>query len=268
VLAWLKRPEFAPNVRKAVGWIGQQRNGAGGFGATQSTILALKGLIAYAQANKKTSHAGELHLFVGDQRVAALSFPAGAQDGLSLTVPEPEKLLRPGKNRLRVELTGGNVMPYTLSWSYQTEKPPSAEECPIRLTMRLDRTTVAEGDLVNLMATVENRSPDKGQGMAIAIVGLPAGLTLPEDLKQLTELARLRDDGQKPGPISAWELRGRELVLYWRDLAPGQKIEVPLQLTARVPGEYRGPASRAYLYYNAEQKCWVDPLRVTIQAKQ
>ena len=119
---------------------------------------------------------------------------------------------------------------------------------------------------MNLMVTLDNSSPDKGQGMAVAIVGLPAGLTLPEDLKQLTELARLRDGGQKPGLISAWELRGRELVLYWRDLAPGQKIDVPLQLTGRVPGQYAGPASRAYLYYNADLKCWVDPLRVSISA--
>jgi hypothetical protein len=268
VLAWLKRPEFAPSVRKAVTWIGRQRSGAGGFGATQSTILTLKALIAFTQANKRTVQAGDLRLYVADQRVAALSFPAGTQDVLSLTAPEAEKLLQPGKNPLRIELTGGNVLPYTLSWSYQTEKPPTTEGCPVRLSTRLDRTRVAEGDLVNLRLTLENASPDKGQGMAAAIVGLPAGLTLPEDLRQLTELARLREDGQKPGLISAWELRGRELVLYWRDLAPGQKIEVPLQLTGRVPGEYAGPASRAYLYYNADLKCWVDPLRVTIRAKE
>ena len=32
-----------------------------------------------------------------------------------------------------------------------------------------------------------------------------------------------------------------------------------------VPGEYRGPASRGYFYYNADHKHWVDPVaeRVT-----
>src|SRR5439155_3705203 len=54
ILAWLKsnQPEFTPNVQRAVKWIGQQRGGYGGFGSTQSTILALKALIAYAKANK------------------------------------------------------------------------------------------------------------------------------------------------------------------------------------------------------------------------
>ena len=73
VLGWLKanRPaEFNAAVEKAVKWIGQQRGGYGGFGSTQSTILALKALIAYARANKKTAEAGELTLFVGDVRVA------------------------------------------------------------------------------------------------------------------------------------------------------------------------------------------------------
>jgi hypothetical protein len=103
--------------------------------------------------------------------------------------------------------------------------------------------------------------------MTVAIIGLPAGLTLPEDMKQLKDHCRLREDGAKPGLLSAWEIRGRELILYWRDLAPRQRIEVPIDLMARVPGEYTGPASRAYLYYNADPKNWIKPLQVQIAAK-
>jgi hypothetical protein len=86
-------------------------------------------------------------------------------------------------------------------------------------------------------------------------------------MKQLKEMARLRNNETEPGPISAWETRGRELVLYWRDLGPKQEIQLSLELICRVPGEYRGPASRAYLYYNADHKCWVKPLGIAIQAK-
>ncbi len=270
VLGWLKanRPgDFQRPIQEAVKWIGQQRGGHGSFGSTQSTILALKALIAFTKANKKTAEAGEVRLLVGDAAVDKLRFPAGAQEALVLNLPEPEKHLKPGKNSLRVEMTGDkNVFPYTLSWSYQTLKPLSAEGCPVRLATRLDRQTAVEGETVHLSVTVENTS-DKGQGMAVAIVGLPAGLTLQEDMKQLKEHARLPEDGKKAGLIGAWETRGREVILYWRDLAPKQKIEVPLDLICRVPGEYRGPASRAYLYYNADHKCWVEPLKMSIQAK-
>jgi hypothetical protein len=269
VLGWLKanRPaDFNPPLQKAIRWIGQQRGGYGGFGSTQSTILALKALIAFTIANKKTAEGGELRLSVGGQALAQLEFAAGAQDALVLALPEAEKRLRPGKNTVDIEVTGKNVFPYTLTWSYQTLKPASADGCPVRLQTHLDRATASEGETVHLTVTVEN-SQDKGQGMAVAIVGLPAGLTLPEDMKQLKDHARLRDDGKEKGLISAWETRGREVILYWRDLAPKQKIEVPLDLICRVPGEYSGPASRAYLYYNADLKHWVEPLRVTIKGK-
>ena len=89
-----------------------------------------------------------------------------------------------------------------------------------------------EGETVRLTVTLENVS-GKGQGMAVAIIGLPAGLTLPEDFKQLKDLARLRDNGTKPGVIGAFEVRGRELVLYWRDLAPDAKIDLAVDLICR-----------------------------------
>jgi hypothetical protein len=270
VLGWLKanRPaDFTLPIEKAVKWIGQQRGGFGGFGSTQSTILALKALIAHARANKKTADAGELALSVGDVQVGRQDFPAGAQDAITVEMPDPEKYLKPGSNTVRVRLTGKNSFPYTLTWSYQTLTPVSAEGCAVRLGTKLDRAAADEGQVVHLNVTLENLK-DQGQGMAVAIIGLPAGLSLPEDLKQLKEHARLRDNGTKSGLISMFETRGRELVLYWRDLAPRQKIEVPIDLVCRVPGEYRGPASRAYLYYNADAKHWVEPLSVKVAAKE
>ena len=60
---------------------------------------------------------------------------------------------------------------------------------------------------------------------------------------------------------------GRELVIYWRQLAPKQKIEFNLDLECRVPGDYRGPASRAYLYYNADHKHWIEPIQVMVAPK-
>jgi hypothetical protein len=267
VLGWLKgNPgEFARPLQKAIKWIGQQRGGYGGFGSTQSTILALKALIAYAKANKKTAEAGALQLFVGDKPAGRLDFPAGAADTLTLALPNAEEVLKPGKNAVRVEITGKNAFPHTLTWSYHTLQPASADKCPVKLETKLAKTEAKEGESVRLTVKVENAS-GKGQGMAVAIVGLPGGMNLPEDLKQLKEYARVPEDGSRP-LLGAFEVRGRELVLYWRDLAPEQKIEVPIDLVCRVPGEYSGPASRAYLYYTADLKHWVEPLKVSIAAK-
>jgi hypothetical protein len=267
LLAWLKANPGAFNacIQRAIKWLGQQRGGYGGFGSTQSTILALKALILYTKANKKTPEAGELHLFVSDKQVASQSFAAGATEALTLAVPDAENILKPGKNAVRVEITGKNVFPYTLTWSYQTRQPASAANCPVKLSAKLDRTQAQESDTVHLNVHVENAS-GKGQGMATAIVGLPGGLTIPEDMKQLKDYTRASSDGQRP-LVSAFEIRGRELVLYWRDLAPDQIIDVPIDLICRIPGEYSGPASRAYLYYNADLKHWIEPLKINIAAK-
>ncbi len=268
VLGWLKANsgEFQKPVQRAIQWIAKQRGGYGGFGSTQSTILALKALIGFARANKRTAEAGELSLLVEDRKLAGRSFPAGVTETLTLSLDDAEKHLKPGVNRVRLAITGKNVFPYTLTWTYQTARPVSAENCSVKLTTALAKTTLTEGDLVRLNVAIENTS-DKGQGMATAIVGIPAGLSLPEDLKQLREYIRTPEDGSRP-QLGAFEIRGRELVLYWRDLAPRQKIELPIDLIARVPGEYSGPASRAYLYYNADFKHWIEPLTVTIRARE
>jgi hypothetical protein len=272
VLAWLKanRPdEFHTSVQKAVKWISGQRSGQGSFGATQSTILALKALIAFTRDSKKVAEDGKLTVTLPnlkDAPLAATSFTAGAAEPITLTLPEGRGL-QPGKNKVLVEITGKNVFPYTLSWAYQTLTPPSDAGCPVKLSAKLDKAHAEEGNTVKLHATIENAT-DQGHGMTVAILGLPAGLALPEDAKQLKELAKLRDNDTKPGTISSWELRGRELILYWRDLAPKAKIDVELDLICRLPGTYRGPASRAYLYYSADRKHWIEPLSVIIDPQR
>src|SRR5262249_865713 len=157
-------------------------------------------------------------------------------------LPDASRYLHTGRNEVQISITGQNQFPYTLACSYQIESPPSEPGCVVKMATSLDRTTVEEGEAVHLNVTLENLE-DRVQSMTVAIIGLPAGLTLPEDMKQLKDHARVREDGAKPGLISAWETRGRELILYWRDLAPRQKIEVPIDLSARVPGDYTGPAS-------------------------
>jgi hypothetical protein len=94
--------------------------------------------------------------------------------------------------------------------------------------------------------------------MAVAVVGLPAGLKLPPDATQLKALAAA-------GRVAYWEQTGRELVFYWRGLAPKQDVTLALDLIADVPGEFRGPASRAYLYYHSQAKCWADPVTVRVR---
>lgn len=273
VLAWLKAEsplKYRDPLQKAVRWLTSRRGGYGGFGSTQATILTLKALAQVAKDNKKLTD-GQVILSLNGNPILRQDFAATATDILILELTENDlKKLKPGANEIRLEVTK-NELPAKISWSYHTLQPPSAADCPVKLSTKLDKDKVNEGDTVRLTAVVENTGKES-QSMTTAIIGLPAGLSLPEDLKQLQELAKPQTplagrDIPEYATISYYEIRGRELVLYWRGLDAGQRVEVPIDLIARVPGSYRGPASRAYLYYGADSKSWNAPLSVTIEEK-
>src|SRR5207248_1270731 len=165
-----------------------QRDGSGAFGSTQATVLALKALASRGGASR-IAQDGELSLSVGGQQVTRLAFRAGATGTLVLTLPEPEKVLKPGANRVRIGITGKNRLPATLSWAYRSLEPIGDEACPVRLSTSLDRTQAIEGQHVRLTVRLENTA-DSGQSVAVAVIGLPAGLSLPEGSPQLAASQR------------------------------------------------------------------------------
>ncbi len=91
--------------------------------------------------------------------------------------------------------------------------------------------------------------------MTLARVGIPGGLTF-----QTWQLKELMDKKI----IDFYETHEREVVLYFRSMPPNAELEIPLQLIARVPGDYVGPASQAYLYYTNEFRHWSEPNRIHI----
>lgn len=268
VLGWLKANDtgtYRKNVDAAARWIGTQRGGYGGFGSTQSTILALKALIDYARSNKRPAESGWVKVSVAGKEIAKKNFTTEQAGPIVLDLPDAEKLLATGEAELSIETSAAQSYPVTASWEARTRQPLSSDKCAVSLTTKLTAAEVAEAASVRLDVTMSNLQ-DKGQGMAVAIIGLPAGLSLPQDLKQLKELTRRPVDDTEP-KVSFFEIRGRELVLYWRGMSAKQTVEVSLDLIAETPGEFKGPASRAYLYYGAEHKQWIAPLDVTVKAK-
>lgn len=150
----------------------------------------------------------------------------------------------------------GHKLP-TILQLFTTLTPNSSDACKVSLKVALTKQQVAEGETLEANAAVTNLT-DAAIPTPVAIVGLPGGLEPRHD--QLKELV-------KKGVIDAYEVLGREVVLYWRGMKPKQTVEVPLSLVAAVPGTYTGPASRAYLYYTDEHKQWLDGLKVEVTPK-
>lgn len=64
--------------------------------------------------------------------------------------------------------------------------------------------------------------------------------------------------------IAYYEMFGSELVLYFRRFEAGETRKINIDLKAQVPGNYKGVASSAYLYYDNENKNWNNGLQVQV----
>jgi hypothetical protein len=251
LLAWLRNPSFAPQVEKSIKYLAEQCKG-GRFGSTQSTILALKAIVAYDASRATPKASGTLQLVVDGLPVGQPTAFTPDERG-AIVLPAPATLAV-GKHLISLKMTGGSQMPYSVSARYNRAKPDSAEACKVHLDVSLRDHKLNEGAITEAKVAVVNRTSETIP-TPIAIIGIPGGLEVRHD--QIKELVKSRK-------IDAYEVIGREVVLYWRALAPEARVDLPISLVASIPGTYTGPASRAYLYYTNEHKHWADGLAAEI----
>ncbi len=219
-------------------------------------MLALRAIVAYDKMRARPKGDGSVQILVdGKPMGAPVKFDGQTQGAIAL--PEFAQALTSGSHKISLQMQGGGEMPYAITVKYNALTPESSPATKVGIEVALANKSVTEGELVEANAIVMNRTKEK-LPTVVAIVGLPGGLEARHD--QLKELV-------KKGTIDAYEVRGREVILYWRGMQPESRIRVPLSLVAAVPGTYTGPASRAYLYYGDEDKTWVSGLAVQVAPK-
>ncbi len=251
-LAWLREPSMSAPVERAIQWLAKVCEG-GRFGSTQATVLALRAIITYDKARAKPKAPGSVTLTVDGKPVgAAFKFDQSTKGTIEL--PPMVDWLTPGRHQVKVAMNGGAPMPFALTVRYNTNEPVSSPETRVFLTTTLKNRKLDEGGVTEIDVTVANIT-DEPLPMTVALVGVPGGLEVRHD--QLKELKRA-------GRIAAYEVLGREVVLYWREMKPKQSVQLPISLVAAIPGTYTGPASRAYEYYADEFKVWNGGLKVEI----
>ena len=259
ILAWLRDDAYTGQVEKAILWL-TERCKAGRFGSTQSTVLALKAIVEYDKARSTPKAPGSLIVLVDGKQVGEpVVFDKETKGAIHL--PAIASHLTPGKHTIAVKMTDGSKMPYSIAVDYFADTPASSEECKLRITTQLPPVAIEglavpirEGEATEVLVSVKNITQD-GLPTPLAIVGIPGGLE--PDYDQLKELVAV-------GTIASFEVIGRDVVLYWREMEPEQSIGLSIRCLAAVPGTYTGPASRAYLYYTDEHKQWANGLMVTI----
>ncbi len=254
-LAWERDPAYSNNVERSIKFLADSCK-SGRYGSTQATVLALRSIIAYDKQRAHPKAPGKVHIYVDGKSIGDwISFDQSSQGAIKL--PDLSSILTPGEHKMELKMQDGSAMPYSISAKYNALTPASSRACKLDIVTKMAQAKVMEGAATEANVTVINNTKDVVP-TPIAIIGLPGGLE-PRHA-QLKELV-------KKGAIDAYEVRGREVVLYWRTLPGNAKIDIPLSLIAAVPGTYTGPASRTYLYYTDEDKKWVDGMKVEIAAK-
>ncbi len=245
---------YEPQIRGAVDYLNAHRSN-GGWNNTQSTILGLKALTAYTEHARQMTADGKATLVINGKPIGTIAFDKGRKDALVWDGADLASALIAGDNQIEVRLDSTASLPYTIAIEYRSARPQSSPDTKVAVTTALDHTRVKLGEGVKLRAHVANTTKD-GIPMTLARIGIPGGLVF-----QSWQLKELRDKGA----IDFYETRPREVILYWRGMAPSQKHDISLDLLAAVPGTYEAPASSAYLYYTAEQKAWTAPVKVTVE---
>ncbi|RKH06700.1 A-macroglobulin complement component [Corallococcus sp. CA053C] len=254
-LAWMRDPSHVGNVERAMKFLAESSDG-GRYGATQSTVLALRAIIAYDKARASKLTPGLVRVYVEGRPVGEpVRFDGSTQEALKL--PDVSALLGAGERRVELRMEGGAELPYSVEVTYSALVPDSSKDTAVALEVALAKTDLTEGEPTEARVVMVNRT---GQRLptAVAIFGVPGGLEVRHD--QLKELVKRQ-------VVDAYEVLGRDVVLYWRGMEPHKRIDVALSLVAAVPGTYTGPASRAYLYYADEHKTWSDGVKVSIAPK-
>jgi len=206
----------------------------------------------YSTIRRRNVAEGKLIVQRDGQSIGEYPFGPGRHE--TITIDSLEVKLQPGENKLTVLLTGDDRLAYEMDVNYCTRKPSSDPHCPLRLSTQLAEPQVKLGETIALVAELSSTA-DQAQPPAVAILGIPAGLQ-----PRLDQLEQLR----RAGVIDRYEIGPREVLCFWRSLAPANTVEIKLDLLATVPGKFTSPASRIYLEHAPGQKQWADPAEVEI----
>jgi hypothetical protein len=248
IMDWEADEDLA--LRKAIDFIAKSKNEYG-FGSTQSTVLAMKALVEYADYSQNMGEDGKIILYKGDREIAVFDYTKDMNQPIVFDNLQAHFFDK--KNKLKVRFVGTEkALSYDLSVNYHTALPQGSPTAPIFIETKIENPKAKVGETVRLSVTLQNNRYETLQN-PIAIVGIPSGLTLqPWQLREL----------QEKNVADYVELWNGYIVFYFREL--GNNKVINLDLKAETAGTFEAPASSAYLYYDNEEKSWSLPEKVIV----
>jgi TonB-dependent SusC/RagA subfamily outer membrane receptor len=240
-------------IRSCLEFIGSKKSGYM-YGSTQATYLSLKAITEFHNLDQAKRSDGSVLVTVNEGNAADKSYSKETRDNILISNFADQ--LKEGDNKISIAFTNTTeALPYSVDLTWNSKTPPGSENCKLKIETRLTKSQVKVNETVRLSIKLINTSRS-GVPMSMAVVGIPAGLSLqPWQLKELKE----------KGVFDFYEIIDDKLALYYRELGPAEIKEIKLDLKADLPGTFLASASSAYLYYTNEFKHWTEGMKVTIE---
>jgi hypothetical protein len=258
VQALLKWGQASATAAKALAYLASKKTGAGTWGTTQATIMALRALLL-ATDKSSADVRGTVEITLNGKPVEKLTLTADNNDllhqfvfkGVDAKAANQVAIRFDGKGGLAYQVVGR----YFLPWN----EKPAAEALSIEVAY--DRTRLAQDDIATATATVKNNLP-KSANMVMVDLGIPPGFDLlTEDLQAYQE----QSAGRKGGRLEKFNLTATQAILYFDSIPAGDTVKLSFRLHAKYPIRARTFQSRVYEYYDPDVNSVANPVQLEVK---
>ncbi|MCF7957455.1 MAG: hypothetical protein K9M57_03295 [Phycisphaerae bacterium] len=243
-LAMMKAGRYPQTVKKALMWLSQQKDQFGTWHSTQSTVLAMKALIAGTGGVLGSDINLDIEVGVNGQVVDRVNITPEKSDLLRMV--SLTRYLKPGRNDIRIVSSEDAEINYRLVGSYWVTGEPEALDVPkeLEILVNYDKASLAVDDVLTCHVEVR-RNGQTPVNMAIIDLAIPPGFMV--DRSAFERLVKI-------GQLAKYELTGNQCILYLRDIKPGEPIQFKYQLRALYPIRAKIPPAEVYEYYRPENR--------------
>jgi hypothetical protein len=222
----------------------------GTWHSTQATIRTLKALLTQHAMEKPTE--GIVKVMLGGVLHQSIPIHARKESLQIVTLPSSGA----GTQQVTLQFVGQGAPDFQLVSRYyvpraaQDEVPAAAPLIGIRTA--LSNSVIGREQSVTQTAYLSSQTAFM---MPLVQLGIPPGFSVErEPLDRMV----------KTGQIERYEVSLRHLTLYLRKLSAQQELQLPVTMTAHVPGRMQVPSAQLYPYYQPELIAKAPPLMITV----
>jgi uncharacterized protein YfaS (alpha-2-macroglobulin family) len=230
-------------VDKALAYLAGTRDSMGNFGSTQATIWTLRALLLAASKGSDGA-VGSLDVGVDGATFTTLALTADQSD--VMTTVDLSTLATIGDHAVTLTFVGAGKVSYNLVAQHNLPwaSAPATPSGPLSVTVAYDKTSLVLDETATATVVVKNNTASV-QNMIMVTLGLPPGF----------QVATQDLDAYKTSQVlSAYEITGKQLMLYVSTLPASGSQTFKYRLQATMPVTASDGGAEVYLYYQPNQR--------------